>query len=1357
MNNQGVVTSDNMTPLQRAAFTIRELKNKLESSREAQHEPIAIVGMDCRFPGASDLESFWELLRNGVDAICEVPPERWDLNQWFDPNPNAAGKINTRYGGFIADVAGFDAAFFGIPPREAMLMDPGQRLLLQLTWSALERAMIPPESLRGSRTGLFVGMTQNDYGLLQINGDPRAISAYSGTGNGGCFASGRIAFQFGFNGPVATIDTACSSSLVALHQAVSALRQRECDLALVAGVQLNLTPPMQVFFARTQSLSPDGRCFTFDARANGLVFGEGVGVVVVRRLSDAQRDGQPILAVIRATTVNHDGASGGLTVPNESAQEALIRDALQRARISPSTIDYVETHGTATPLGDPIEVGALRAVFGDRPSNQPLRIGSVKTNIGHLNATAAIAGLIKTVLMLQHQQVVPHLHFQEPNPKIPWEGFAVQVPTTPQPWPVSPGQPRRAGLSSFGLSGTNGHLVLEEAPTRIIDTNVTDSVTERPLHLFTLSARSEVALRALAERHLQRLAMTNSERLLANYCHSANAGRSHLHWRAIITCATVAELRDALTALVAGSEHPCLRQTQRSHGQTPKILLILAGNPLSRLPIHPVCHKWLTHYAVVSGLPLDTMVLAGQHTPASELAAYLVLAALWREWGVQPMAVQGAAGGRWAAAVLAGALTAEEAFAALKQGRVPLLTAPQVTLLDGDGSRLTTLSGTGQPWVAIEGYEVRLSLGNASIPEEPTPWPSLLKELASLYLCGGVVDWRGFDAGYTRNWVTLPTYPFARDHYWCDNQPAVILPNPPSTEADSSPALLTTEESVVMETNPVTATSSVPISWSLAQLMEQQLQLVAEAISDVTTQQLAALKLITAAQTDAASAIAIPSPEILRQDAIIPTSTTAEVETTASRPETIALADQPSVTLVDETQRVDPVCCGDWRLLLRHALDADTLTNERQSLAAQLISDPVAVLAASRDALGQPPTAGRRLMLSYQNNEEAAAIVGKADSKRVISATCHDQAPTVIFMFPGVGDHYLHMGQGLYRAEPLFRKIVDYSCDYLLPVIGVDLREVIYPPAPPITNNTESEKPKFDLRAMLGRAPTTESNPQLERLNQTPHSQPLLFIIEYALARLWLARGVRPVAMIGYSIGEYTAAVLSGVMALEDALRLIARRAQLIELVAPGAMLAVPLSAQALQPRLGRDLSLAIHSTPNQSVVAGPVAAIDELHEQLKAQEIVCRRLQSSHAFHSTMLQPLHQPLMDLVGEFRLKPPRIPYVSNVTGDWIRPIEATDPDYWARHTWHTVHFAEGMARLLATDAFSGSSSRLFLEVGPGVSLGSFMLQHPAAAQVTRKVNLPSLRTMYERTADEQFLLNTLGKIYLAGVSLSAAIF
>ncbi len=528
--------SEPLTPLQQQAalaMKIKELRAKLEQEQQRQIEPIAIVGMGCRFPGAPDVERYWALLRDGVDAISEVPPDRWALDQWFDPNPNAAGKINTRYGGFIEGVDRFDAAFFGIPPREAARMDPAQRLLLQVVWSALEHASIAPLSLRGSRSGFFVGITQNDYGTLQMGGDPAEITAYSGTGNGFCFASGRIAFQFGLNGPVVASDTACSSSLVALHQAVTALRQRECDTALAAGVQLNLTPPMQIFLSKTQSFSADGRCFTFDARANGFVLGEGIGVVVLKRLSDALKSGDTIFATIRSTAINHDGPASGLTVPNEAAQEALIRQALQTARVEPDTIQYVETHGTATNLGDPIEIGALKAVFGGRSADHPLRIGSVKTNFGHLSAAAGMASLIKTVLMLHHGEIAPHLHFKEPNAKIPWEGFAVEVAAKRQPWPQQGETPRRAGVSSFGLSGTNGHLILEEAPPL----PPRESRLERPLHLFTLSAKTEAALQQLARDHLTRLAGDLAVEL-ADYCFSANAGRSHFQERFVMVVAT---------------------------------------------------------------------------------------------------------------------------------------------------------------------------------------------------------------------------------------------------------------------------------------------------------------------------------------------------------------------------------------------------------------------------------------------------------------------------------------------------------------------------------------------------------------------------------------------------------------------------------------------------------------------------------------------------------------------------------------------------------------------------------------------------------------------------------------------------
>ena len=445
------------TELQTLRARLREL--------EGVGHGFAVVGYAVRFPGAPDADEFWNLLQQGRDAISEVPADRWDVEQFYDPDPDAAGKMVTRRAGFLDDVAGFDASFFGVSTREAIFMDPQHRLLLETAWRAVEHSGSAPSALAGSKTGVFMGLSTQDYLCLLTNAmSLEDIEAYLGIGTSAAAGAGRISYRMGLLGPAITVDTACSSSLVAVHQACQALRLGECDLALAGGVNLLISPATMINFSRAHMLAPDGRCKTFDAAADGYVRGEGCGVVVVKRLDDAIRDGDRIRAVIRGSAVNQDGASGGLTVPNGTAQQRVIAAALQSAGVEACDVDYLEAHGTGTSLGDPIEVQAAGAAFGaGRDAGRPLLIGSVKTNVGHLEAAAGIAGLIKVILSLEHEELPKHLNFQNASPHIPWDGLPVRVVDEAVPWARNE-RPRVAGISGFGFSGTNAHLIVEEAP-----------------------------------------------------------------------------------------------------------------------------------------------------------------------------------------------------------------------------------------------------------------------------------------------------------------------------------------------------------------------------------------------------------------------------------------------------------------------------------------------------------------------------------------------------------------------------------------------------------------------------------------------------------------------------------------------------------------------------------------------------------------------------------------------------------------------------------------------------------------------------------------------------------------------------
>lgn len=527
--------------LRKKVVESQKLRNQLDSIDRIHIEPIAIVGMGCRLPaGVDSPESYWKFLYEGIEGISEVPIERWDVDEFYNPNPETVGKMVTRKGGFIKDAGFFDAPFFGVSPREARAMDPQQRLLLEVVWEALERSGIAPELLVNSRTGVYMGACNSDYSSLIQSGSYSQIESYSAIGTALNALNGRISDTLGLIGPSMTVDTACSSSLVSVHLACTSLQRGECDLAIAGGVNLTLSPAPYIMVSQAKMLAPDGHCKTFDASGDGYARGEGVGAIILKRLSDAENANDHILAIIRSTTVNHDGPSSGISVPSGVAQAKLILEALEKAKLQPTDISYIEAHGTGTKVGDPIEVGAIQATYGKgRTADNPLLLGSVKSNIGHLEGAAGIAGVIKLVLSLIHGIIPPNLHFKQLNPKIHLDEIPAKIITSPTIWKVPEGAKRLGGISSFGFTGTNAHLILEEAPLKKIV-----PIIDRFIHILTLSAKSELALKSLVEKYILFLDKTDAN--LADICYSANTGRNHERFRIAIIAKDVAELRKKL-------------------------------------------------------------------------------------------------------------------------------------------------------------------------------------------------------------------------------------------------------------------------------------------------------------------------------------------------------------------------------------------------------------------------------------------------------------------------------------------------------------------------------------------------------------------------------------------------------------------------------------------------------------------------------------------------------------------------------------------------------------------------------------------------------------------------------------------
>lgn len=1219
------------------------------SVRQNSAEPIAIVGMACRFPKAPNIEAFWQLLHDGVDAITEVPKDRWDAAALYDPNGATPGKLNTRWGGFLDRVDQFDPQFFGISPREAVQMDPQQRLVLELAWEALEDAGIVPASLRDSRTGVFVGALFMDHTLMQDRAGWEAITSHSSTGGAACIIANRVSYVLGLQGPSMTVDTACSSSIVAIHLACQSLRSGESGVAIAGGVSLMLVPETTMGFTKLNAMSADGRCRAFDAQGNGYVRSEGAGIVLLKRLSDALRDGDRIYAVIRGSAVNNDGASNGLTAPNPKAQESMLVDACFAAGISPGDLHYVEAHGTGTPLGDPIEAKALGAVIGSQvPDDRPLHIGSVKTNIGHLEAAAGIAGLMKVALAMHHDQLPPTLHFQNPNPNIDFDALHLRVVTNVQPWPAPEGERRRAGVSSFGYGGTNAHIILEDV--------------QRPTASVALiQSGSENALSGAIDEAVDKIRRPNFAGSRIFFGPPRDFGH-----RLAVVASTTTGLIQRLDEVRIGADGRGIFSGEAR--ETKPVAWVFSGQGsqwpgMGRMLVHSEptfrstlvkCDEALKPYLgwsvldeVLAGCP---RVAADQiHVMWPVLFAFQVaLASLLHEFGVEPVMVIGHSIGEVSAAHVAGALSLSDAariivyqsryvqkavgkgqmllaainwedagkIAIESNGQIHLAisASPTTTVFSGERTALEVLSAslakrgifhrTVQTGAAVHGPQMQYLLEELphhldGIKPQPSKIP-IISGVLGRPICGEELDVR-----YWSRQLCEPVHFATAIQHLLDNDIALFL------EITPHPIVKQSIEESIRAAGKSGSCSAFSTLWR----NEDEGRTIREVIG---------MMFVQGAQINN------------RQE--------QEREYLEGYVHLLPISGQIDLALRDSARNLATYVERNPHVPIRDICYVSSVRRTHHRM---------------------------RAVITGRNHAEVLDGLGALAERREHSGVRVGMSPIgsrrgLVFVFPGQGSQWAGMGRTLYSQKQVFREVID-ACDTLV----------------------RKESGFSVVEELL----TDENHSQLSRIDVV---QPMLFAVEIALAALWRSWGIEPDCVIGHSMGEIAAAHVAGILSLKDAVAIICRRSKLLKQVAgQGAMAAIEMSmneAELLLDGFSDRLSVAVSNGPRTTVISGDPTALEEVLAKLDDRAIFFRRIKVDVASHSPQMNSLLDDLRAELQDVRGQAGTLKMRSTVTGEFAIGPEL-DAAYWAKNLRDPVLFGEAVQQAIA------DGQTLFLEISP----------------------------------------------------------
>ncbi len=1312
--------------------TIEALANylcgKVESSKEsslhlfsatAWNQPIAVVGMACRFPGAPDQEAFWDLLRSGRSAFREIPPDRWDINAWYNPDFNKPGKMNARMAGLLERIDQFDPGFFGISPREAIQMDPQQRLALELTWEALENAGIKPDALRGSRTGLFVGVVWHDYETI-IRKAGAEITAHSGTGQAFSIVANRISYALGLQGPSIALDTACSSSLVSVHLACRSLQAGDATLAIAGGVNMIIDPDTMVVLSKFGGLSPTSQLCAFDARANGFVRGEGGGFVVLKTLSRALADGDPVYGVIRGTAVNNDGTSNGLTAPNPQAQEAVLAEAYARAGIQASDAHYVEAHGTGTQLGDPIEAHALGNVFGcERAWDQPLLVGSVKTNIGHLEGASGIAGLIKLILSVHHRRIPPSLNFETPNPHIDFAASKLRVVTALEDWP-EPRKPAVGGASAFGWGGTNCHVVVEEA-------------TRSTAHVLPLSAPDSDSLLATAEKVRAFLSSKSLDFELRDVCATAARGATE-PTRVALTARSLNELTAQLEGFLLGQKRPGVVVGQATPTR-PKLAFVfspqgsqwlgmgrrlLAAEPVFRAKMAE-CDRALRKLAGWSlfdellATPADSRLNRTEFVQPALSAMQIGLAELWISWGVRPDFVAAHSLGEWAAACVAGSLSVEEAM------RVVVESSRAQTQADAGGGMAVVELAEAEARERIRGWSGEVFVAGCNSP-------------TSTLLSG--------DATRLKSIVTM----WKEEGLMCSLIDVDVAAHCPRMDS-----ALTGLKVSLAGLRPIRA--AIPFVSSVNGCQLRGTEIGPEHWAQHLRQPVLFTQVIERLARDGCTLFLEISPHPLLSGGIQQTLFSSGFKGLAlsscrrgddergsmlnSLGMLYALGwpiDWPAVTGGGHDDLSLPIpgtlqqatapitLAGEKPLLLPlsgHTVEA--LKDRARSLAhhirtkhAVAVHDIAYTAAARRDHLEH-----RLAVVGARREDLSSALQAFADGQTPADAVTgrvrSNPAPQVAFVCSGQGPQWWGMGRELLASVPVFRREIARCGDEMKRHVAWDLLEEL-------------------TRDKAG-----------SRLDQTEIAQPGLFALQVALAAVWRSWGIEPHALVGHSVGEVAAAYLGGVLSFEDAVMVICHRGRLMQRATGlGRMAALEMTEaeveQLSRPHIDR-ISIAAVNGPTSTVVSGEASAIDEIVAAAKGRGARSKILPVDYAFHSAQMEPFQTEIVQAVSGLTARAASVPIYSTVTG-----LQATEGDfdaaYWGRNIRQTVRFATAVRAML------DAGIDTFVELSPHPVLSSMILG--CAEAMTRRVELlPSLR---QGLPERLQMLRSLAALFAAGAQI-----